>query len=104
MGQPLRWPSHRQGIFEPNFYKARLIWWGQGAPTIEDYAEIIGTVTSATKIKMMTWINMGQDLGESNPNHRSFLQDLTTAADMKLANDLVEIIHGSQNEIKEMFF
>lgn len=30
--------------------------------------------------------------------------DATTAADMGLANDLVEFIHGPQNEIREIFF
>ncbi|KAF9652318.1 hypothetical protein BDM02DRAFT_3183710 [Thelephora ganbajun] len=38
----------------------------EGAPTIEDYAEIVGTVTTASKIKMMTCINMGRELGEFN--------------------------------------
>ncbi|KAF9788665.1 replication factor A protein 3 [Thelephora terrestris] len=57
-----------------------------GTPTIEDYAEIVGTVVTDSKIKMMTCINMGQEL------------------DMTLANDLVELIHGPQKEIKEMFF
>ena len=36
----------------------------QGAPTIEDYAEIVGTVVNASKMKMMTCINMGRELGE----------------------------------------
>jgi len=57
-----------------------------GGPTIEDYAEIVGTVVSANKIKMLACVNMGQEL------------------DMGLANDLVELIHGPQQEIKDMFF
>ena len=39
----------------------------------------------------------------STPQYRYKL-DVTTAADMGMANDLVEIIHGPQKEIKEMFF
>jgi hypothetical protein len=77
----------------------------QGSPTIEDYAEIVGLVMAANKIKMMTCINMGRDLGEFNPQHLhcSRLMNLTLT-DMGLANDLVELIHGPQKEIREMFF
>jgi len=80
-------------------------WREQGAPTIEDYAEIVGTVSTATKIKMMTCINMGQDLGESPlPASSTFSLMCPASADLSLANDLVELIHGPQKEIREMFF
>jgi hypothetical protein len=53
---------------------------------------------------MMTWINMGRDLGEFNLSVYVLPRvDVTTAEDLKLANDLVELIHGPQKEIKEMF-
>lgn len=79
---------------------------GQGTPTIEDYAEIIGTVLTANKIKMMTCVNLGQELGEPDlyPRYNLLQADVTTAADMELANNLVELIHGPQREVREMFF
>jgi hypothetical protein len=84
--------------------RVSFAWRGQDAPSVEEYAEVVGTAVSATKIKMMTWINMGPELGEFNLSVYALLQvDVTTSADMKLANDLVELIHGPQKEIKEMF-
>ena len=53
----------------------------------------------------MTCINMGRELGEFKPSTRiRFSQaDGSTLTDMGLVNDLVELIHGPQKEIGEMF-
>jgi len=56
-------------------------------PNMNDpFVEFIGTVVDSSTLKMMACINLGSDL------------------DMKLANDVVELIHGPQPEIHAMFF
>lgn len=69
----------------------------------ETFVEFIGTVVDATTLKMMACINLGADLGQWTLK-TLLIWLIVVSTDLKLANDVVELIHGPQPEITKMFF
>jgi len=62
-------------------------------PITDTYVEVIGSVLDGATIKMMACINLGPELGTCSLHLRFTNRALSFASDMKLVNDVVELIH-----------
>ena len=65
---------------------------------MDSYIEVVGRVIDANTVQMLTFINMGDDLGGSFPffsvyNSLTVLFASIHIPDMKLVNDTIELIH-----------
>jgi len=63
--------------------------------SIDSYIEVIGRVINPTTVQMVTSINLGTELGESDASHVPIYGCGLTerSTDMKLVNDTIELIH-----------
>ena len=65
---------------------------------MDSYVEVVGRVIDANTVQMLTFINLGDDLGEFFPLFSVYYSLMILFAsihmlDMKLVNDTIELIH-----------